>query len=112
MSHVPARLRRLVVIRARGKCEYCGLAQAGQEAAFHVDHVVPSSKQGSTILSNLALACVSCSSALDPDTGRRVLLFNPRGQAWIRHFCWNGIQVVGTTATGRATISALEMNRP
>jgi hypothetical protein len=32
MSHVPARLRRLVVSRASGRCEYCGLAQAGSVA--------------------------------------------------------------------------------
>ncbi|TLY77107.1 MAG: HNH endonuclease, partial [Gammaproteobacteria bacterium] len=34
---VPGYLRRLVIERAQGRCEYCGLAQAGQEAAFHID---------------------------------------------------------------------------
>jgi len=41
MSHVPARLRRLVVRRAANRCEYCQLAQVGQEATFHVDHIIP-----------------------------------------------------------------------
>lgn len=54
-------LRRRVVERAGNRCEYCGLAQTGQEAAFHVDHVVPVSAGGPTGLDNLALACVSCS---------------------------------------------------
>ena len=27
--------------RALGRCEYCQLSQAGQEATFHIDHVMP-----------------------------------------------------------------------
>ena len=58
---VPAQLRRVVSERAAGRCEYCGLAQAGQEAAFHLDHVVPAVAGGTSDAENLALACVSCS---------------------------------------------------
>ena len=36
---IPARLRRLVAERARARYEYCGLAQVGEEATFHIDHV-------------------------------------------------------------------------
>ena len=43
------------------RCEYCLLAQAGQEATFHVDHVTPRVAGGPTIDGNLALACVGCS---------------------------------------------------
>lgn len=39
MSDLTPALRGAVVRRAAERCEYCGLAQAGQEAAFHVDHV-------------------------------------------------------------------------
>ena len=70
---IGAALRRLVTARARERCEYCGLAQAGQEATFHIDHIVPRASKGPTAADNLALACVSCSlrkearrSALDP----------------------------------------------
>ena len=73
MSDVPARLRRLVLQRAESRCEYCGLSQEGQEASFHVDHIVPKAAQGPTRADNLALACVACSlrkearrSAVDP----------------------------------------------
>ena len=38
MSDIPARLQREVVHRAEERCEYCGLSQRGQEAAFHFDH--------------------------------------------------------------------------
>jgi hypothetical protein len=119
MSTIPARLRRLVVRRAGRRCEYCGLAQQGQEATFHIDHIVPRAASGATTAENLALACVSCSlrkearrSAVDPETGRRVPLFHPRRQRWANHFHWEGVVVVGLTATGRATVAALQMNRP
>ena len=109
MSDVPARLRRRVEARTRGRCEYCRLSQAGQEATFHVDHIRPRTAGGATDLKNLALACVSCSlrkearrSALNPRSNRRVPLFHPRRQQWIRHFRWEGVTVVGLTATGRS----------
>ena len=76
MSSIPAQLRRLVIERAAGRCEYCGLSQEGQEATFHIDHITPVVAGGATIETNLALACVSCSlrkgarqTAIDPQTG-------------------------------------------
>ena len=41
MMVIPANLRRQVIKRAANCCEYCGLAQTGQQATFHIDHVVP-----------------------------------------------------------------------
>lgn len=114
-----ADLRRAVLQRARGRCEYCGLSQEGQEATFHVDHVVPMAEGGQTIAENFALACVSCSlrkgarqAGMDPQTGRNVLLFNPRRDRWSEHFRFDGVGLVGLSPTGRATVEALQMNRP
>ena len=119
MSEIPSRLYRLVVERAQWHCEYCQLSQAGQEATFHVDHIIPRLVGGLTTPDNLALACVSCSlhkaarkSARDPLTNRSVKLYHPRRQRWATHFRWDGVLVVGLTATGRATALALQMNRP
>ncbi len=119
MSPLHARLRRLVVRRAGNRCEYCGLSQEGQEATFHIDHILPQAAGGPTAAENLALACVSCSlrkearrSARDPATGHVVPLFHPRRQRWTRHFHWEGVELVGQTPTGRATVAALHMNRP
>ena len=119
MSDLPSALRDEVVSRADNRCEYCGLSQVGQEATFHVDHVVPRIAEGTTELNNLALACVSCSlrkwarrSAPDPTTGKESPLFNPRDQVWEEHFRWQGAVVVPLTPTGRATVMALAMNRP
>jgi len=46
-------------------------------------------------------------------TGKLVRLFNPRRQHWQDHFTWNegATLVVGLTATGRATVDALRLNR-
>jgi hypothetical protein len=71
-------------------------------------------------MENLALACVSCSlrkgarqEAVDPDTGQSVDLFDPRALDWSSHFLvTEDLYVVGLTATGRATVAALQMNRP
>jgi hypothetical protein len=112
MRYIPATLHRLVVERARDYCEYCGLAQAGQAATFHVDHVFPIAAGGKTVAENLALACVSCSLrksakqyAIDPVTDQVAPIFNPRTQEWREHFAWQGTHIVGLTATGRSTLA-------
>ena len=119
MRNIPARLRQAVIERANDRCEYCRLAQAGQAATFHIDHIVPIAAGGGTTSDNLALACVACSLhksarrvAPDPETGSDAPLFHPRLQQWSEHFRWEGLRVVGLTPTGRATVAALEMNRP
>jgi hypothetical protein len=90
----------------------------GQAATFHIDHIVPTMAGGQTVAENLALACVSCSLCKgarqmlrDPETGRKVSVFNPRQQNWQEHFHWEGVYLAGLTATGRATIEALNLNR-
>jgi hypothetical protein len=119
MGMFPAQLQHLVARRAHGRCEYCGLSQEGQEARFHIDHIVPVVRGGETKEENLALACVSCSLrkaarqyALDPETGVETRLFNPRTDSWRDHFRWDGVRVLGLTPIGRATVEPLKMNRP
>lgn len=116
---IPAFLRKLIIRRAGNRCEYCRLSQAGQEATFHTDHIIPSAAGGETKSENLALACVSCSlrkgakeKVIDPQTKAEVLLFNPRLDNWAEHFEWNGVRLKGLTPTGRATVKSLNLNRP
>lgn len=75
---------------------------------------------GPTIESNLALSCQGCNNhksnkttAADPLTGLETTLFNPRDQVWSEHFVWSDdyTTVEGLTATGRATVIALKLNR-
>jgi hypothetical protein len=53
-------------------------------------------------------------SGPDPETSLVTELFHPQRDDWAKHFAWSvdGSQIAGLTATGRATISLLQMNRP
>jgi hypothetical protein len=52
-------------------------------------------------------------TATDPITQKVVPLFHPQLQQWKDHFFWSkeGTEIEGLTPIGRATISALKMNR-
>ena len=52
-------------------------------------------------------------AATDPQTGNPTPLFHPNQQAWTDHFRWeeNGLQIMGLTPIGRATVSLLRLNR-
>ncbi len=119
MRHVPPGMRQAVILRAGNRCEYCGLAQDGQAATFHIDHILPVVAGGETSPANLALACVSCSLrkgarqfAVDPATGAQAPLFNPRRDRWPEHFAWTDTTILGLTPCGRATGELLKLNRP
>ena len=113
------RLSQQVAERAKWRCEYCQSPSAFSTQPFEVDHIIPSSKGGLTTAENLAFSC-GCNSykgiqthAADPQTGRRVPLFHPRRQQWSRHFSWSQdfTIIIGRTASGRATVEALHLNR-
>jgi hypothetical protein len=115
-------LRAAVVARAGERCEYCHLPKRGQVATFPIDHVLPHSSGGETILANLALACHHCNAhkwahtvGIDPVSGASLPLFNPRTEVWSDHFQWfvqePGV-LEGKTARGRATIAQLQINDP
>lgn len=88
---------------------------------MEIDHLIPAARGGATVEDNLWLACSFCNKskgqrvfATDPVTDEAVRLFDPRRQRWSDHFAWtaDGAQVVGLTAIGRATVRALNLNRP
>lgn len=105
--------------QAGDRCGYCLSHQDYVPWVLEIEHIVPVSRGGSDEESNLWLACHTCNlykgaktHGLDPLTGRRVHLFNPRRQRWARHFRWSddGTQIVGRTVCGRATAVALNLN--
>ena len=104
--------------RADGCCEYCQTSETNSGQTMQIDHIDPN---GGDNLDNLCLACWNCNNhkrkaidVIDPETGERVRLFNPRSQVWSDHFEWiNSATIVhGLTETGRATVLRLKMNRP
>ena len=62
MTDIAPSLHAEVVLRAGQRCEYCQRSQLGQEATFHIDHVVPRAAGGPATADNLALASVSPTS--------------------------------------------------
>jgi HNH endonuclease len=118
-TRVSSRVAEQVAARAGLRCEYCRTPQAITGQAFHADHILPTSRDGQTVLHNLCLACPHCNlhkgdqiEALDPRTQRQLPLFNPRTQHWDEHFRWSVDyrRLIGRTATGRATVAALDLN--
>ena len=112
--------KRSVEARAGGTCEYCRCLRRFVPQPFNVEHVIPFARGGKTEVRNLAWACAGCNfykhdkvAGLDPQTGRTVRLFNPRRHVWAEHFAWNedATLMIGLTATGRATIKTLRLNR-
>ncbi len=120
-DYVPKPLREKVAEEARHRCGYCLTAKSVVGAPLEIDHLIPQSLGGPTEEDNLWLACSLCNdhkgdriAALDPMTDEIVRLFDPRRQNWNEHFAWTpgGDQIVGLTPVGRATVIALNLNRP
>jgi len=118
---VSARLRAQVIARARGRCEYCRAPEAFSLDSFTVDHIQPVGQSGSDDLDNLAFSCHNCNNrkqddrtAPDPETGEKAPLFHPRQDRWGDHFAWSEdlLTILPLTATGRATLARLQLNRP
>lgn len=118
MSYVSAKLRQKIVEQAKNRCGYCLGEQRYIFAVLEIEHIYPQALGGETVEENLWLACPLCNSykgiqisAIDSVTKRKTSLFNPRKQVWKNHFkIVDGIKIVGKTATGRATVEALQMN--
>jgi hypothetical protein len=118
MTYIPARLRDLVVVRARVSCEYCLLHADYAVFAHEVDHVIARQHGGAATADNLAYACAQCNrfkgsnvATPDPQSGEIVPLFNPRTQAWRDHFRLDGPVIVPLSALGRATERLLQLNQ-
>jgi hypothetical protein len=102
-------------------CAYCRTAEFLTAMTFEFEHIQPLSAGGKSIFENLCFACPPCNrhksdrrTVIDLDTGQQVTLFHPQSQIWTKHFAWDdpNTTIVGLTTVGRATITALEMNRP
>ncbi|MCI0394564.1 MAG: HNH endonuclease [Chloroflexi bacterium] len=118
-TRISKELRDRVAKSAKYRCGYCQTQEIVIGMPLVVDHIIPEKAGGRSEESNLWSACRRCNeykgdqtTAIDPETGQEVPLFNPRTQAWSDHFFWddNGTLIVGLTPIGRATVVALNLN--
>jgi len=118
VTRIKAELRRQVIDRAGGCCEYCRIKQSERSIDFAIDHVIAEKHRGPTNADNLCLSCYRCNgykgsdiSSVDWDhTGELTWLYNPRRQQWSEHFYLNGGVIEPLTAAGRVTAALLRFN--
>lgn len=119
--YISKTVRRRVAVTAHHRCGYCLTSQEYSGAPLAIEHILPVARGGTPEELNLWLACGWCNSfkgsqadGIDPRTGKRTKLFNPRQQIWREHFKWSddGIKIIGLTACGRTTVAALQLNNP
>jgi hypothetical protein len=117
VTYIPVELRRLVVARAEGVCEYCLIAEDDTYYGCEADHIISEKHGGSTDADNLAYACVCCNQAKGSDVGSVhwetnsfIRFFNPRLDAWGHHFTVVGSTIEGLTPIGVVTARILAFN--
>jgi hypothetical protein len=117
MTYVSNELRRLVIERAGGCCEYCLLPREDTGSQFHVEHIIATSHEGKTAADNLCLSFAKCNlfkgsniAAADPETGEPTFMFHPRRRRWDDHFRLDGAIIEPLTAEGRVTAFLLRLN--
>ncbi len=119
-EYIPVMLQRKTIERAHDHCEYCLCPGDYSIDFFQFDHILPISLGGLTVLENLARSCGGCNSYknnktqyYDPLTNFMYPIYNPRLHIWSHHFQWSEdkLRLIGKTATGRATIELLRLNR-
>ena len=81
------------------------------------EHIIPTIKNGTDDLDNLACACgghkFTKTEAIDPVTRKKVSLYHPRTMIWQEHFMWSDdfLYLLGISDIGRATVQTLYLNR-
>lgn len=116
-SELSTGLCKLVIERAKNRCEYCLLPQFVSLHKHEPDHIVPLQHGGQTDADNLTLSCMRCNrykgpnvGSFDPETGNLVPFFNPRTQDWANHFELDGAIIRPRTAEARVTVKIFRMN--
>jgi HNH endonuclease len=120
-GYVSEEVRDRVRAAVRDCSGYCLSPQHLVLGWLEIEHIIPTARGGSDDEENVWLACRFCNTfkgdqthGVNPATGRRVRLFNPRRQKWSDHFSWSadGTEVMGKTPCGEATVVALQLNNP
>jgi HNH endonuclease len=118
-TYIAVEVRERVRAQAGERCGYCRSHQRLVLGWLEIEHIIPKAEGGSDEEENLWLGCRLCNNykgtqteAVDPETGKRLRLFNPRRQKWADHFTWSkdGTHILGRTPCGLATVIAMQLN--
>lgn len=116
-SELPKSLRKLIIERAKNRCEYCLLPQIASLHKHEPDHIIPIQHGGHTTADNFSLSCMRCNrykgpniGSFDPETGELVRFFNPRRQNWTQHFELRNATIYPLTAEARVTVKIFRIN--
>ena len=122
VTYIPAKLRRQVIARAAGRCEYCRIPEDATINGCEVDHAIAEKHNGATNEGNLAYACFFCNRSKGSDLGSHKLgtqefirFYNPRTDDWDAHFrvdATDGITIISLTDIGEATTRIFGFNAP
>ncbi len=116
-GYVPVALRRKVLKRSNGRCEYCLFPESMSLFPFEIEHIITEKHGGATQADNLALACPFWNrfkgtdlGSLDPETGKLTFFFNPRTHNWQEHYRMEDSKIIGLTPEGRVTGSSFNLS--
>lgn len=117
VTHIPAELRRLMVARAQGLCEYCLIAVEDTLLGTAADHIISEKHGGPTTEEILAQTCVACNNAkgsgvgsIHWESGEFHRFFNPRTDRWADHFRLRDGRIEGVSPIGSVTARLLRFN--
>lgn len=103
---ITPKLRFTVLARDNFRCQYCGHS-ADDGARLDIDHVMPRSEGGKTVLGNLRTACQDCNSgkgktlmALEQMATRPLRVSLPGLQGRVETHISTGSSALGSDATG------------
>ena len=121
ITYITVELRRFVIARAEGLCEYCLIHEADTFIGCQIDHVLSEKHGGKTEAGNLAYSCAACNLRKGSDIGSIILgkqrlarFFNPRRDKWSKHFALrdNSAFILPLTVRGEVTARILAFNEP
>jgi hypothetical protein len=113
---ISVELRQAVGSRANFLCEYCLIHETDTFYGCEVDHIISLKHGGASELNNLAYACALCNRAKGSDigsistAGEFTRFFNPRTDAWSKHFRLEGATIRSITTIGEATARIFGFN--
>jgi len=95
-SYIAISIQRQIRKQFCDRCAYCQSSEALMAVTFEIEHIIPQSAGGVSILENLCFACPPCNrnkasrqEGIDLATGSPVRFFHPQIDCWSDHFQWN-----------------------